>query len=162
MNLTERFATLTPEQREKFYTIKDSAGLDAFLTETGLELTADEKEQVTEFITSGKQPLSDDELNAVAGGQDPNLVAFWKRQAESEGRGTHVGMSVAGLFNIYSWRDARCPICKVEGSVFSASKGEVTSSSSILYQDFYDVKCYACNTSKALGFLSSASNLGWK
>jgi len=119
MNLTERFATLTPEQREKFYTINDSAGLDAFLAETGLELTSDEKEQVTEFITSGKLPLSDDEINAVAGGQDPNLVAVWRRQAESEGRGTHIGIGMAGLFNIYSWRDARCPFVESK-AVFSA------------------------------------------
>ena len=35
MTLTERFETLTPDQREKFNALKDGAGLDAFLTETG-------------------------------------------------------------------------------------------------------------------------------
>ena len=68
MNLTERFAALTPEQREKFNALKDGAGLDAFLTETGFELTDEEKTQILEYIASGQLPLADEELESVAGG----------------------------------------------------------------------------------------------
>ena len=68
MTLHEKFAALTPEQREKFSALKDGAGLDAFLTETGFELTDEEKAQITELILSGKLPLSDDELENAAGG----------------------------------------------------------------------------------------------
>ena len=68
MNLTERFAALTPEQREQFSALKDGAGFDAFLSETGFELAADEKAQVLEYLASGQLPLADDELENVAGG----------------------------------------------------------------------------------------------
>ena len=68
MTLTEKFAKLTPEQREKFNTITDGAGLDAFLSETGLQLTADEMAAVTDYIVSGQLPLEDEELSNVAGG----------------------------------------------------------------------------------------------
>jgi len=68
MTFTEKFANLTPEQREKFNALKDGAGLDAFLSETGMELTAEEKAQVMKYIESGKLPLSEEELETVAGG----------------------------------------------------------------------------------------------
>jgi len=68
MTIAEKFANLTPEHLEKFKALKDSAGLDAFLTETGLELTAEEKAKVLQYIESGKLPLADEELDNVAGG----------------------------------------------------------------------------------------------
>ena len=68
MTLAEKLQALTPEQREKFYTIKDSAGLDGFLAETGAALSQEEKERVMELITSGKLPVADEELDNVAGG----------------------------------------------------------------------------------------------
>ena len=43
MTLIEKFATLTPEQREKFKALKDGAGLDAFLAETGAAFSQEEK-----------------------------------------------------------------------------------------------------------------------
>ena len=42
MTLTERFAALTPEQREKFNAVSDNAGLDAFLSETNTVITDSE------------------------------------------------------------------------------------------------------------------------
>ena len=68
MTLTGKFLGLTSGQREKFYTLKDSVGLEAFLSETGFELTVEEKAQVLEYIASGKLPLADEELDNVAGG----------------------------------------------------------------------------------------------
>ena len=68
MTLTDKFRGLTPGQREKFNALKDSVGLEAFLFETGLELTVEEKAQVLEYIVSGKLSLADEELDNVAGG----------------------------------------------------------------------------------------------
>ena len=77
MNLTERFAALTPEQREKFYTVSDSAGLDAFLAETDAALSQEEKARVMELITTGMLPIADEELdNAAGGSQDPRIRAL--------------------------------------------------------------------------------------
>ena len=148
MTLHEKFQALTPEQREKFNTVKDSAGLDAFLTETGLELTADEKEQVTEFITTGKQPLSDDDLNAVAGGADPRIIAAWRGVAEGEGRPTHVGMKNTN----FMWRNANCPKCNGIESLFCSSmtatgyfRETIISSRYPSNYDCVDTKCYICD-----------------
>jgi len=69
MTLTGKFIGLTPEQREKFNALKDSVGLEAFLSETGLELKVEEKAQVLEYIASGILPLADEELDNVAGGR---------------------------------------------------------------------------------------------
>jgi len=68
MTFTEKFANLTPEYLEKFNALKESAGLDALLTEAGLELTAEEKTKVLQYIETGKLPLADEELDNVAGG----------------------------------------------------------------------------------------------
>jgi hypothetical protein len=68
MSLTERYKNLSAEQRETFNALKDSAGLDIFLSATGIEMNPDEKAQVLEYITSGKLPLSDEELENVSGG----------------------------------------------------------------------------------------------
>ena len=76
MALTERFATLTPEQREKFNALKDGAGLDAFLSETGLTLTGEEKAAVTAYIASGKLPLADEEIENVGGGSICDPVPY--------------------------------------------------------------------------------------
>ena len=68
MTQKENFKGITPEHLEKFKVLKDSAGLDALLTEAGIELTAEEKTKVLEYIESGKLPLADEELENVAGG----------------------------------------------------------------------------------------------
>ncbi|MCL2096227.1 MAG: hypothetical protein FWH10_04900 [Oscillospiraceae bacterium] len=71
MTITQKFATLTPEQREKFKELKDAAAgvvLDAFLDENNLALTDEEKAQALEYLKSGKLPLADEELENVAGG----------------------------------------------------------------------------------------------
>ena len=77
MTFTEKFQALTPVQREKFYTINDSAGLDAFLAETGAALSREEKARVVELITTGMLPVADEELdNAAGGAQDPQIRAL--------------------------------------------------------------------------------------
>jgi hypothetical protein len=81
MTITEKFATLTPEQREKFNAVKDGAGLDVFISETSVEITDEEKLQILSYIESGKLPLADEELDNVAGGficnpQPPKFYAY--------------------------------------------------------------------------------------
>ena len=68
MNIIEKFSNLTQKQRELFNTVSDGAGLDTFLSQSGIELTAEEKTAALEFVASGLLPLDDDELDAVAGG----------------------------------------------------------------------------------------------
>jgi len=83
MTIAEKFANLTPEQREKFNALKDGAGLDAFLSETGMELTAEEKAQVMKYIEFGKLPLSEEELENVAGGLKFPFI-WWRWNEELE------------------------------------------------------------------------------
>lgn len=68
MEMIEKFKKLTNEQRKQFITIRDGAKLDVFLSETGVELTREEKARILEYFQSGKLSLSDDELDNVAGG----------------------------------------------------------------------------------------------
>ena len=68
MTLTEKFATLTPEQQEQFKSIKNADQLDALLAEQKIDLSAEEKAQTIEFIEKGIIPLVDEELDNVAGG----------------------------------------------------------------------------------------------
>ena len=68
MTLAERFHSLTPEGRERFTAVKDSAELDALLSEISIKFSDSEKEQIREFITSGKLPMADEELINAAGG----------------------------------------------------------------------------------------------
>jgi len=151
MTLMEKMEKLTPEQRDSLENLKDSAGLDKFLSDTGTDLTADEKAQVLEFITSGKLPLSDEEANAIAGGQDPSLVAMWRKTAESEGRPTHVGANRVNvsLKPTGSWDNANCPICGNQDSLFCekilTGKEVRQSNINLPYETVaVNTKCYVC------------------
>ena len=70
MTLAQKFASLTPEQQEQFKAIKDSAALDAFLSENNLTLTDEEKTHALEYSKSGKLRLADEDLNSTAGGSE--------------------------------------------------------------------------------------------
>jgi hypothetical protein len=69
MTTAEKFAALTPAQQEKMESLKDSTEFDAFLRETGLDLTDEEKSAAISLIESGLVPLSDDEMDDIAGGK---------------------------------------------------------------------------------------------
>ena len=143
MTLQEKFASLTTEQHRKFSAIEDGAGLDTFLTETGLELTADEKEQVTEFITSGKQPLSDDDLDAVAGGNN-QVHQYMKKQAQDEGRTHVVGVYHALNYSFFDgpnkWYAFTCGVCGCPDTTFS----EAHFNTRDYWEGFSTCKCYMC------------------
>ena len=84
MTLLKKLQALTPGQWGKFHALKDGAGLDAFLSETGVELTAEEKAQALEYIESGKLPLDDEKLDNVAGGSGMTVTCTkcWSKDTD--------------------------------------------------------------------------------
>ena len=108
MNITEKFSNLTREQREFFNTVRDGAGLEAFLGKSDIELTSEEKVAALEFIASGLLPLDDDELDAVAGGCSGSSSVTYGTCPKCGGEGTY---KIEG--NFY----ASCSAC---GHVFAA------------------------------------------
>ena len=68
MTLLEKYKTLTPEQRQAFSTIKTALELDDFLAKSNITLSDEEKAQAVEYFDKGTLPLSDDDLESVAGG----------------------------------------------------------------------------------------------
>ena len=144
MRLTERFAALTPKQREQWGAIKDGAGLDAFLSEADLELTAEEKAQAASYIGSEKAALSDEELENVAGGGCADYEDDWKRRALEEGRGAKVEK-----YNIVSMKNeaGKCPICNQHrGSLFSTNCIDTTGRDGVTWGIYYKTKCYECDS----------------
>jgi len=67
-SIKEKFDGLTAEQKEQYDNIKDAAEFKAFVSETGITLTAEETALMVEMYETGKLSLSDDELDSVAGG----------------------------------------------------------------------------------------------
>jgi len=68
MTIQEKLETLTSEQREKLSTVKTERELDAFLAESGIEPTAEERAILSEHLKAKNGELTDDELEAAAGG----------------------------------------------------------------------------------------------
>ena len=69
MTLSEKYKTLTAEQKEALAAVKTPEALDAFLAENNLVLSDEEKQQAMEYFNTGAVPLSDDDLDSVAGGK---------------------------------------------------------------------------------------------
>jgi hypothetical protein len=86
MTLSNRFDALSDEQQKQFVNIKDEAGLDCFISEHAIVLTEEEKQQVMEYITTGITPLSDDEVEAVAGGNNGKEGGYYYEKAKKDGR----------------------------------------------------------------------------
>jgi NADH pyrophosphatase NudC (nudix superfamily) len=74
MNITalrEKIGAITEEQEKELAAAleaKDISALEAFCKKHGIELAADEKNVAAEYFKTGKLPLSDQELENVAGG----------------------------------------------------------------------------------------------
>ena len=77
MTLIEKFKTLTPEQQEKFYKIKNEKDFDAFLNEYNFEITDVFRTKVLEYIKTDQLPLSDEDLENVSGGKDDGQGEYW-------------------------------------------------------------------------------------
>ena len=70
MTIQEKIENLTPEQREKLQTVKTEQELDAFLAESGIEPTAEERAMLSEHLKAKTGELTDDELAEAAGGSN--------------------------------------------------------------------------------------------
>ena len=143
MTLIEKFATLTPAQRERFDALKDGTGLDAFLSETELELSAEEKEQATELITSGKLLIPDGELDAAVGASnDITRIAYENnmKRARADGRSTLVEGRQRSLI-LQGYMPAVCPKCNYRRVLWCRSLTAKTND----YYECVDTKCYRCD-----------------
>ena len=161
MTLTEKFAGLTPAQRERFNTIKDTAELDIFLAETAITLTAEEKEQTASYIASGRMPLADEELESVAGGLCGNKpgtppplsedeVNSWKIAARADGRERIYKLPCLNnscRSNLYSdpsgFENYKSVYAK---SMTQHDMPKMTTSDGVImgYKKYCDCKCYCC------------------
>ena len=76
MNLIEKLAAIAPEHEERFALLKNETQLEAFLAETGADLTEEEKKAAVAYIKirkaeppkDGIEELADEELDNVVGG----------------------------------------------------------------------------------------------
>ena len=59
---------LTPEELRELATLKSEAEFEEFITKKGLSFSDIEKALVLEHYKTGKLPLSDEQLEDVAGG----------------------------------------------------------------------------------------------
>ena len=94
--------------------------------------------------TFSPEPLSDDKLDAVAGGVDSRIVGAWRSKAEQEGRGTHIGCHDDTPF-VQIWRNADCPKCGGAECLFgSGTRPEHFSGGRVVGYECTDVRCYIC------------------
>ena len=70
MTIQEKIENLTPEQRAKLQTVKTEQELDAFLAEAKLETTTEERATLSQHLKAKNGELTDDELEAAAGGKN--------------------------------------------------------------------------------------------
>jgi len=136
MTLTQKFANLSPEQREQFAAVKDGAALDTFLAEHGITLTDDERQSALEYFQSGILPLDDDDLDAVAGGASKEDSA---NQAANDGRTYNMPSAIMSQINGYcacnhshKWARTR------------TYKGQSSGTNASFIYDYSDIKCYNC------------------
>ena len=137
MAILDKYSALTREQQEKFLTLKDAAAFDIFLAETGVELTAEEKEQITNGFETGKIALSDAELENAAGGacvNDEELIKY-SRRAEQDGRLFAVRLSSLSAYV--------CERCKVNKGIFENGPTSVYAKR-MEGNRYHDCKCYHC------------------
>ena len=136
MTLTQKIAGLTPEQREKLGTVKDEAGLNAFVAENSIELTDEDKKEALSYFETGVTPMSDDDMEAVAGGTSKDDA---EKKAKADGRTVGLPCIVPLLQYL---QDCNCHYKKR----WARSKELKTARNGLsdIYT-YYDVKCYQCN-----------------
>ena len=123
MALMKKIMELNAEQREKFFAVKDAAGFDLLLVESGIELTEDEKADVREYFETGRLPLSDEELENAAGGR---------------GKGTDAAQAPD------AWKihvPTACKVCGMDGVYCQDRWGNIYPYELV----FYDAICFKCN-----------------
>ena len=136
MTLTQKIASLTPEQREKLGTVKDEKALVAFAAEAGIELTEQDKKDALAYFENGVIPMSDDDMDAVAGGGSKNSEA--EAKAKKDGRTYNLPGNTGTLCNCaHDYKFARSKTFVRPGQTIDLWVYSV-----YLYSD---IKCYKCN-----------------
>ena len=88
--------------------------------------------------------IEDSALEDAAGGASSSAIAAWRKTAEGEGRGAHIGCKDASIF-IRIWRNADCPKCNASESLFGQSIRQIFFGVVDNHQyECADVKCYEC------------------
>ena len=135
MSLMEKFAKLTPEQREKFDSVKDENALVAFAAENGIELTEQDKKDALAYVENGVAPMSDDDMEAVAGGNAKKEES--RKQAAADGRTIAVPIG--------NWQGGKgCCACNNDHK-WARSKQKDGFRDGSWWNLYEDVKCYKCN-----------------
>ncbi len=70
MTFLEKLSKLTPKHLEELGNVSETEQLDAFVSKHGIDLNAEEKTQVLDYLKNGKLPLEDEALDLVAGGRN--------------------------------------------------------------------------------------------
>jgi len=128
MTLMEKFASLTPEQREKFDEVNDEATLVAFAVENNIELTDEDKKKALTYVENGVVPMSDNDLEAVAGGANKDNSP---NRAAEDGRLIPLPV-MTGL--------CRCH----HKNKWARSKETLKGELGLTNYRFIDIKCYKC------------------
>ena len=139
MKLTEKFANLNAEQLQQIREIKDAEGLYAFLGEQNIELDEAERAAVLSYIETGKQPLDDDELDAVAGGQDKDKN--YRAMAYADGR--NVPLKPTKIVLPSAQHFCSCFIDEAWARTVAEQHAYVLDWPSVNYT-YFDCKCYRC------------------
>lgn len=130
-----KYLSLTPEQRVRFSAAKSEAELNKLLSETSVVLSEDERVFAMEHISGGKIELTDDEMDAVAGGKNENDLNAdeqrFKTMAEKDGRKKELPKGYCGCTNLISVYAATGDCLGVVGTAH-------------LYLYFTNCKCYNC------------------
>ena len=137
MNLTQKFSELSQDQQDQFNALKNGAELDAFLAENKIELSAEESADILEYIDTGRLPLSDDDMETVAGGK--------QTQEQKDGRNFTVASNYYQLYCLSCNCVSRNNVCAA--SVSYSYQGYWYDKAGNKYGDvtrFEDCKCYKC------------------
>ena len=145
MTLTQKFQTLTTEQKEQFKAVKDDAALDAFASEYSIDLTAEQKADAQEYFKTGVLSLDDEELDNVAGGGcgsgDPDNGSTYLSKAQKDGR----------LISIHFAETANKHLCGCGSYESGPATPKFARSQDIkvlgdhdAIKYYFDVKCYKC------------------
>ena len=135
MTLIQKIASLTPEQREKLGAVKDEAALNAFATENGIELTEQDKKDALAYFENGVIPMSDDDMDAVAGGgKGGNPEAEAKAKADGRTYNLPAGNRLCSCPHANQWSRSRTYVCD-----------QTTCGTRYSIYSYDDIKCYKCN-----------------
>ena len=147
MNFAEKFTNLTAEQRQQIQGIKDIAGLDVFLSSEKIALDEAERAEALSYFETGKQPLDDDDLDVVAGGEDKEQA--YKAKALADGRTVPISVHITALGTPFGQNFCSCFV--EQAWARSVTRVRTALKRGELVEDIYhDCKCYRCGHHQAV------------